>query len=510
MTLYLDNVANSLLGCLIQDPSLCLNDKYPLDKEEFLVQFHRVIYVTINELANMGNQTINLMDLNEFLKPYESQYNIYLDNNGDSYIDTITSITDVDNYESYYNQFRKMSCLREYKDNGFDIKEIYDVDKNENEQLQKLNEWSIEDIVNYFEKKQMDIRKKFFINSEIEEMICGDGFDELLNQFEKEPMIGAGLCSPMLNSLYRGWCKGHLLLRGAPSSMGKTTMGISDLCNVASLKVWDDDKNDFVDNPYYQGMGTYLHSEQRMREEIQPRFISSISHIPYNIILDGVFTKEQKERLSEAGKIMKQSNLKIMNYPTFTSNGIKEIIKSLALDGYEYITEDYIWNNFYIGAELKKMSGTAIREDMALLQFTSALKYAAEKNNVGVATMIQLNGNEKDALIVDESCLFGSKSVKTKIDNGSIYMQPRPKELKQVDELITKWNKTHNKIAFGERIEPNAVSHCFKARYSRYGMNIKIWHHVDNSIGRMTDMFATTWDNKPIDIPLLYIKTKGE
>jgi replicative DNA helicase len=50
----------------------------------------------------------------------------------------------------------------------------------------------------------------------------------------------------MLNSLYRGWCKGHLLLRGAPSSMGKTTMGISDLCNVASLKVWDDDKNDFV------------------------------------------------------------------------------------------------------------------------------------------------------------------------------------------------------------------------------------------------------------------------
>jgi len=94
MTLYLDNVANSLLGCLIQDPSLCLNDKYPLDKEEFLVQFHRVIYVTINELANMGNQTINLMDLNEFLKPYESQYNIYLDNNGDSYIDTITSITE--------------------------------------------------------------------------------------------------------------------------------------------------------------------------------------------------------------------------------------------------------------------------------------------------------------------------------------------------------------------------------------------------------------------------------
>ena len=509
-TLYFENVANSLLGCLIQDPSLCLNDKYPLDNEEFLIQFHRVIYVVINELAHMGNKSINIMDVNEFLKPYESQYNIYLDSNGDDYIETISSITDVENFENYYNQFRKTSCLREYRDNGMDIKDIYDVDKNENEQLQKLNEYSIEDIVNYFESKQSKIRKKFFVSQNTEEMICGDGCDELLDELEVEPMIGAGLCSPMLNSLYRGWCRGHLILRGAPSGVGKTTMGISDLCNVSSLKLWDDKSQDFVDNPYYQGKGCYIHSEQKMRKEIQPRFLSTVSQVPYDVVLDGKFTKEQKERLSEAGAILKKSELKLFNYPEFTSSGIESYIKDISLNGYQYVTEDYIWNNFYIGAELKKMSGTAIREDMALLKFADTLKLTAERYNVAIATMIQLNGNEKESAIVDESCLFGSKSIKTKLDNGSIYMEPRPKELKQVEKLIDKWNKEHNTVAFGGRIEPNAVSHCFKTRYSRYGRNIKVWHLVDNGIGKMTDMFATTWDNKPIDIPSLYIKTKGE
>ena len=122
--------------------------------------------------------------------------------------------------------------------------------------------------------------------------------------------------------------------------------------------------------------------------------------------------------------------------------------------------------------------------------------------------MIQLNGREKEVDIVDESCLFGSKSVKTKLDNGSIYMYPRQKELKQVESLIAKWNNKYNKQAFGRTIIPNAVSHCFKTRYGRFGQNVKVWHYVDNSIGKMIDMFATTWDNKPLDIPPLYIERK--
>ena len=501
-------VNDRLLGCYLQRPELTLDSKYPLDKDEWTILFQKILYATIYNLALNGCKSVSIMDIDEFVKPYQSEYNVLQDNNFEDYITTVIELTDVDNFEYYYTEFRKFSCLNAYKEKGFDIKKFYDEDKSEESQLENLNQYSIEDIVNWFEKQQSDVRKQFFLNDKIEVMTCGDGFDELLDELEEEPMIGAGLCSPTLNNLYRGWCRGHLILRGSPSSFGKTCMGISDQNNVSVLKIWSDEAQDFVDNPYYQGKGAYIHTEQKMREEIQPRFMANISGIPYHKILDGDFTKEEKERLSEAGRIAKESELRIINYPMFTANGLREMIKNLSLDDYEYITFDYCWDNFYIGSELKAISGTAIRQDMSLLHLVDTLKMSAEQFDVAVATMIQLNGREKEVDIVDESCLFGSKSVKTKLDNGSIYMYPRQKELKQVESLIAKWNNKYNKQAFGGTIIPNAVSHCFKTRYGRFGQNIKVWHYVDNSIGKMIDMFATTWDNKPIDIPPLYIERK--
>lgn len=501
-------VNDRLLGCYLQRPELTLDSKYPLDKDEWTILFQKILYATIYNLALNGCKSVSIMDIDEFVKPFVSEYNVLEDNNFEDYIATVIELTDVDNFGYYYTEFRKFSCLNAYKEKGFDIKKFYDEDKSEESQLENLNQYSIEDIVNWFEKQQSDVRKQFFLNDKIEVMTCGDGFDELLDELEEEPMIGAGLCSPTLNNLYRGWCRGHLILRGSPSSFGKTCMGISDQNNVSVLKIWSDEAQDFVDNPYYQGKGAYIHTEQKMREEIQPRFMANISGIPYHKILDGDFTKEEKERLSEAGRIAKESELRIINYPMFTANGLREMIKNLSLDDYEYITFDYCWDNFYIGAELKAISGTAIRQDMSLLHLVDTLKMSAEQFDVAVATMIQLNGREKEVDIVDESCLFGSKSVKTKLDNGSIYMYPRQKELKQVESLIAKWNNKYNKQAFGGTIIPNAVSHCFKTRYGRFGQNVKVWHYVDNSIGKMIDMFATTWDNKPIDIPPLYIERK--
>ena len=506
--IYSNNIADKLLACYIKNPSLCLSDKYKIDQDEFQVLFHKIVYVVVQNLACDGYKSVSIMDFEQWLEPYKSQYEVYKDNNGADYIATITELVDEENFEAYYNEFRKFSCLTEYKNRGFDVSKFYDETKDDASQIENLNNYSIEDIINYFEKEQSDIRKKFLLNDKIEVMTCGDGFDEFLDEVEEDPMIGAGLCSPILNSLYRGWCKGHLILRGSPSSFGKTTMGVSDLNNVSVLKIWSDKDNCFIDNPYYQGKGAYIHTEQKMREEIQPRFMANISHIPYHKILDGNFTKEEKERLSMAGKIVKESGLKLINYPTFTANGLRELIKNLSLEGYEYITFDYVWDNFYIGSELKAISGTAIRQDMSLLHLVDVLKLSAEQYNVAISTMIQLNGREKEVEIVDESCLFGSKSVKTKLDNGSIYMLPKQKELSQVEGLIDKWNRKHNPQAFGNRIIPNAISHCFKTRYSRYGLNIKVWHYVDNSIGKMIDMFATTWDNKPIDIPPLYIERK--
>lgn len=518
--IYNENSSAILLGILCNDSVKYLDSKYTLESNDFKpILLHQIVFGVCKNLAIKGARNIDIIEVEEFLKNYETQYNVYKENNGSEFINTIKQLGEnsKDNIDYYYSNVRKNSLLREYDNNGFDIKEIWDVDKSIEINENSLDKWEIETICDFFDKKQSEINKKYRLSSYTEEMIVGDGVEELLDEFEESPMIGAGLVSPMLNSLYRGWCKGHLILRGSPSSFGKTTMGIADACNVSSLKIWSDEKKDFIDNPYYQGMGAYCHSEQKMRNEIQPRFLSTISGIPYNIILDGAFKPDEKERLIEAGHIMKESNFKLINYPEFTSSGIKELIRDLSLNGYEYFTQDYTWNNFYIISDLKKINGNnVIREDQALLHFIDTLKSSAEQYDMAVATMIQLNGRQNEVELVDESCLFGSKSIKTKLDNGSIYMQPRKKELSQVELLIAKWNKKNNPNPFGNMIYPNAVSHTFKTRYNRYGMNLKVWHYVDNSIGKMTDMFCTTWNNEPLtdkdgktfELPKLYIERK--
>lgn len=87
------------------------------------------------------------------------------------------------------------------------------------------------------------------------------------------------------------------------------------------------------------------------------------------------------------------------------------------------------------------MGLTNISEPNALLHFSNQLKMIAEEYNIAMATSMQLNDNYKTAEIIDESCLYSSKAVKTKLDNGCITTYPREKDIKQVDGLISKWNR---------------------------------------------------------------------
>ena len=519
--IYNGNNVSTLLGILLNDTSKCLDSKYPMDKDDFKpVLLHKIIYSVIYNFATSGAKKLDAMQIEEFLSNYPEQKAVYDDNSGTSFIDTVKELSEnkVENIQWYWEDLRKHSLLRKYDSLNFPIEEIWDKDKTDGSNERNLNKWSIDNIVDYFDKKQIEVRKEYATTNQAKDYYVGDGIDELLDEYEESPMLGASLISPMLNTLYRGWCKGHLILRGAPSSMGKTTFGISDMCNICSTKVWDDNEAKFVDNPYYQGKGAYIFTEQ-MIKEIKPRFLATISHIPYNIILDGKFNKDQKEILKEAGRIFKESEMMIIDYPNFTGTGLKEKIKELSLNGYEYIIHDYIWNNFYIMSDLKKITGNAaIRPDEALLHVANILKMSAEEYDVALYTSMQLNGEQDKMDLVNESCLSGSKAVKNKIDAGSVFMLPRKKELSHVEPLIIKWNEKYNDVAFGNKILPNAVSHVFKARYNRYGQNIKVWHHIDNSIGQVVDMFATTWDDKlitddngkVIELPKLYIKNKNE
>src|SRR5574344_2277611 len=110
--IYNPTSANMLLGCLLQDSSLASSDKYPLDKTDFCLQYHKILYVSIFNLYKKGTKNIGFMELDTYLSKYSEQYEIFKDCGGrgniEEYLDTIVELANLDNYEGYYNDVRKM------------------------------------------------------------------------------------------------------------------------------------------------------------------------------------------------------------------------------------------------------------------------------------------------------------------------------------------------------------------------------------------------------------------
>ena len=201
--IYNPTSVNMLLGCLLQDSSLVLSDKYPLDKTDFCLSYQKFIYVAIFNLYKKGKKSIGFMELDTYLSKYPEQYEVFKDCGGrgnvEDYLDTIIELANLDNYEGYYNDVRKLSCIRDYRDSGCDIDKFWNYNVSDEDNLKGLDGVGIEEIVGYFELIQIEINRKYIGHNKIQEMICGDGFDKVLDEFGEEPMVGAQICQPMLN-----------------------------------------------------------------------------------------------------------------------------------------------------------------------------------------------------------------------------------------------------------------------------------------------------------------------
>lgn len=252
--LYSHATADRLIGCLFQNPSLVLEQKYKLNKDEFTpCKFHQILYICIYNMVCNDYKSISIFDINSFLSPYEAQYQVYLDNNGDSYISTIIELTDEENFDGYYNEFKKLSCLRKYKEHNYPIDKFWDFEKTDEKNLENVNQYSIEDIINHFEGIQVDIKKDYCAyNSDVEETQAGVGLDELKEKLQAEPLYGHSFCSELMNSITRGLMDGQLTCMSSPSGVGKTTCAVASMCKICATKLWDYEENNFIDNPTKQ------------------------------------------------------------------------------------------------------------------------------------------------------------------------------------------------------------------------------------------------------------------
>ena len=508
--LYSQNMASMLLGCLLQNPTLCLRPQTPITKSDFSPnEFHKILFVCIKALAQAGVQTISEIEIDNFINKYEPQKEILEDNNYSEYIEVVKELGNIDNFDFYYETIRKFSLLRELQAQGYNIVKYYDENKDDADSQKQLEQWSIAEILTDIEGNTHKLRSKYDINYVRTEIIAGENTEELLTEFEQAPAFGSFLTSPYLTQLYMGLCRGHLTMNSAPSSVGKTRMMIADLCNIAVDTLWSNEVNDFIPNPNYDGSGLFIHSELASRKEINPMFLACVSNVDSKHITLGQLDAEEKRRVLKAGEILQKNNMVICDMPDFTSGNIKRKIEECVKQyGTTTIGFDYLQLQSAISAEYKANTAIPAREDLVLRSLATDLKAYAEEYNVAIMTASQLNGNEKQMEFPDESCLSSSKAIKTKLDSGCITLsvKDRPKEYKMIEPYLKRRGFDRGKDHM-----PNIISYVIKARFGEYAdQKLKVFRYFDRGKLENKDFFVVDQYNQLVNIPKPILENESE
>ena len=493
--LYNLNIGGILLGCIMKQTSLLFIPQFPLCKEDFPVEFHRVMFVALVRLAQSGVQEATEVEIENVVRNYPAQMEILQDNNYMSFMDTVKGLAVVDNYESNYNTIRKYSLLREMKAEGIDISEFYDETGDEEEEQARFNNTTIQEILNSIDLKATALRSKYDVHYVREEIKAGEDTQELIDEFKQQPSFGAMLQSGYLSTIWNGWSRGHLIIRAGPSSSGKSRCSVADLCQVGMLEMWDDEFQDFIPNLNYQSPTLFIATEQDIRTEVEPMFLAAVSGVEYRRIKNGLMDEEEEKRVLKAGEIIQKSNLTICSMPNFTSKSLERKIKEqVEVNGIEYMVFDYMEIQSELAAEYKETNATIPRQDLVLLSLTSDLKRMCEDYNIGMLSGMQLNDSWKETRFVDESALAGSKAAKNKVDNGSIILPTTylKKDLKILEGQFQRPGFGSNRIPM-----PNICEYIFKGRYSIFGdRRLKLWSYFDRGTFRRHDFFVTNDNNE--------------
>jgi replicative DNA helicase len=503
--LYSKTHSGFLLGSLLNNTNLLYETKYALDKEDFKpFAVHEILFVCICQLADRGAESIDAKEIAEFLKAYPSQEEKLEKemSNGDyiGYIDTLKQLDNDKAYDYYYGEVRKRSLLRHYRDNGFPIEKFYDCNGDETEQNARLNAVTIQEILDYFDSIQVDLKFKYRRLNNEKQYKAGDNFAETKEQLKIAPQLGASFMSPCLNEIYRGMY--GLVVRGAKSGDGKTTESIADCCMVGAKEMWSFTHNAFVPNPSREGNVMFINTEMTLAD-LDIMLVACISGVERRHIKDGKYLDGEEERVDRAGEILRSSGIYVVDMPEFTCGSLVERIKEYKTKyDIKVVVFDYIQNNGWVAKELANEQKIPMREDMVINTITDRLKQVQRECEVSMLSSCQTNGREDEMEIPTESCLAGSKGQVRKLDGCMLMLPPKKAEQKVIDAWVE--NQKH-KVGFQEVQRPNRVIHIIKGRNSSYEKHIKLYQYVDYGTCRYYDMFATTKDNEPINIDRLYI-----
>ena len=490
------NAILQVIGSLMKKPSLLSEkDKYNLQPSDFESRFERYIFIAILNSYTNGAQSLSEIDIDNYLMEHKDQYLLFQQNNGISYLQDALDMSTPENFEYYYNRIKKFNCLKDLKKSGFDISEFYEENELNPRQFeinQRFETLKPKDIFDGLKRKIYKVEGEYVEGDASITTDVSVGIDELLEKLKNSPDAGARFQGKYFNTVTRGARKGKYYIVSFPSGGGKTRLLLGEACYLAfpMRYSWETMEWKITGN----AEKTLFIATEQTKEEIQTMIVAYLTGINEDVIIYGHFTKEQQTVIEEAKEVIKKykDNLMIVQIPMPSVEVVKSVVRqNCIVNDIKNVIFDYIFSN---PALLNEFRDLKIREDVALLMLSTALKDLAVEQDVFMMSATQLNSsqdtNEKG--IKNQNSIRGSKSIVDKADIAMIGGLVPDDQRDQIAPYVAKYGM------------PTQVFDVYKVRRGKW-TNLKIWTNADLGTCRRSDVFVTDSNIKEIEVPIMEV-----
>lgn len=502
---YIDIASlTNVIGNVFSNPKLLeAEDKYFFSEEDFVDEFHKIVFGAIFNLHQLGVTEITLNAIEDYLGSRPKKKAVFDSQKGNEYLLKCADSSSISTFDYYYNRMKKMTLLRAYQEiAGMDLSWLYDPDnlfepKKKQEQEEWLDSHSLVEIANVIDDKIIEIKAKCIDNSLIRGTPAGEGIEELLESLKETPEIGYPLYGKYVNTVTRGARLKKFYLSSAATGVGKSRRIAADVCYIGCFQMFDLQTNKWISIGESQPV-MYIATEQDL-SEIQTMMISFISGVDEQHILDGEYYAGEWERCQKAAQIIKQSPIYFESLPDFSLKDIENtIIRAIREHDVKYCFLDYIHTSMKILEEITQRSGgVRLREDNVLFMMSIRLKDICNQYGVFIKSATQLNASYQESETPDQNLLRGAKSIADKIDYGEIMLEVTQKDREALEPIVKKLG-----------IEmPNVKISVYKNRRGRW-KGIYLWCHANRSICRFDPAFVTKWTYELVEMEDLRIKIR--
>ncbi len=474
-----------LFGVYCNKPELLKDEKYATNPNDYSENFHKTIFGAMYNIVKKSTVTkITPLEIENELSQFEGAMNLWKVNDGWSYVEEAIEETKdkIHNVDLYYDNVRKFSILRlAVQKMKMDISFIYD--ETDEIKLAKFNEMNSTEVLKEIYRK-FDEFKELWRNefSDNYSFHAGDDImDRIQLHKEQSESFGYPFQSGYMTTIFRGMRPKKFMVRSSISGGGKTRNSLAEACNIASDRLYDWDKKEWVSTG--EKSPVLFISTELTKEELQDCLLAHISGIEEDRISEWRdITEEEEAILLESGEIVKESVLFGEYLPDFTIDSIEETIERYIIN--ENITHcffDYINDSPSLYAYYIEKAKVRLQTHQILFLFSASLKQLANKYSIYLGSATQLSSNWKEEK--DANALKGSKAIIEKADYGVLALPASSADLKKLKPILDN----------GFFKEPNMAYHIFKNRGGKW-KSIIVWTKINLGTVRETDCFVTNED----------------